>query len=218
MATAQVDTPFGTVGIAASARGVVEVSLTGPVLDVAAEPSLADADSDALASDIANRAAQQFAEYFAGQRREFDLPLDCPLLDGPDQASSEQGGAEQGGRDERPFRARALSALLDVPYGESVTYGELAAMAGSPRAARAAGTACSTNPLAIIIPCHRVLPVGGGVGSFGASLGSYAGGVEMKRWLLELEGWTAPQAGQKSQHQAGESTRPQPGPHTEAQP
>lgn len=62
-------------------------------------------------------------------------------------------------------------------------------MAGSPRAARAAGTACSTNPLAIIIPCHRVLPAGGGVGSFGASLGSYAGGREMKRWLLSIEGW-----------------------------
>ena len=72
-----------------------------------------------------------------------------------------------------------------MPYGQVVTYGELAEMAGSPRAARAAGSACATNPLGILIPCHRVVPASGGVGSFG----SYAGGREMKRWLLELEGW-----------------------------
>lgn len=165
MATAQVETTFGTLGVAASARGVVEVSLTGAVLD----DDTPGADSPEAAA-IAQEAAAQFAEYFAGQRREFDLPLDCPLFG------------------EDTFRARALMALREVGYGQAVTYGELAAMAGSPRAARAAGTACSTNPLAIIIPCHRVLPAGGGVGSFGASLGSYAGGREMKRWLLSIEG------------------------------
>ena len=116
---------------------------------------------------MAEQAAQQFREYFAGQRREFALPLDCDIFT------------------QDSFRARALTALRDVPYGQVVTYGELAEMAGSPRAARAAGSACATNPLGILIPCHRVVPASGGAGSFG----SYAGGREMKRWLLELEGW-----------------------------
>lgn len=161
MATAQVDIPFGTVGIATSARGVVEVNLSGPVLDDES-PSA----SSTAAQEVADLAAQQFREYFAGKRQEFDLPLDCELFT------------------QDSFRARALTALRDVPYGQLVTYGELAEMAGSPRAARAAGSACSTNPLGLIIPCHRVVPASGGVGSFGA----YAGGREMKRWLLELEG------------------------------
>lgn len=165
MAISQVETPFGAVGIAASADGVVEVNLSGPVLDD--DPSAHTPEAAA----VAERAAQQFREYFAGQRRVFDLPLDCELFE------------------QSSFRARALTALRDVPYGQWVTYGQLAEMAGSPRAARAAGTACATNPLGIIIPCHRVLPAGGGVGSFGGGVGSYAGGREMKRWLLELEGW-----------------------------
>lgn len=161
MAISQVETPFGVLGIATSARGVVEVNLLGPVLDD--DPSAADPEAQA----VAEQAAQQFREYFAGQRREFALPLDCDIFT------------------QDSFRARALTALRDVPYGQVVTYGELAEMAGSPRAARAAGSACATNPLGILIPCHRVVPASGGVGSFG----SYAGGREMKRWLLELEGW-----------------------------
>ncbi|QPR31406.1 methylated-DNA--[protein]-cysteine S-methyltransferase [Corynebacterium amycolatum] len=161
MAISQVETPFGVLGIATSARGVVEVNLLGPVLDD--DPSAADPEAQA----VAEQAAQQFREYFAGQRREFALPLDCDIFT------------------QDSFRARALTALRDVPYGQVVTYGELAEMTGSPRAARAAGSACATNPLGILIPCHRVVPASGGAGSFG----SYAGGREMKRWLLELEGW-----------------------------
>lgn len=161
MAISQVETPFGVLGIATSARGVVEVNLLGPVLDD--DPSAADPEAQA----VAEQAAQQFREYFAGQRREFALPLDCDIFT------------------QDSFRARALTALRDVPYGQVVTYGELAEMAGSPRAARVAGSACATNPLGILIPCHRVVPASGGAGSFG----SYAGGREMKRWLLELEGW-----------------------------
>lgn len=161
MAVSQVETPFGALGIATSARGVVEVNLLGPVLDD--DPSAADPEAQA----VAELAAQQFREYFSGQRREFALPLDCDIFT------------------QDSFRARALTALRDVPYGQVVTYGELAEMAGSPRAARAAGSACATNPLGILIPCHRVVPASGGAGSFG----SYAGGREMKRWLLELEGW-----------------------------
>lgn len=165
MAISQVETPFGVVGVAATARGVIEVSLSGPALDDESS------DHSPQAVDVAERAAQQLREYFTGSRREFDLPLDCALFT------------------QDTFRARALTALRAVPYGECVTYGQLAELAGSPRAARAAGSACATNPLAIIIPCHRVVPAAGGAGSFGASVGSYAGGKEMKRWLLELEGW-----------------------------
>jgi len=113
MVIAKVETPFGALGIATSARGVVEVNLLGPVLDD--DPSAADPEAQA----VAELAAQQFREYFAGQRREFALPLDCDVFT------------------QDSFRARALTALRDVPYGQVVTYGELAEMAGSPRAARA---------------------------------------------------------------------------------
>lgn len=160
MAIAQVETPFGVLGIATSARGVIEVNLGGPIpLDDAA---LTDRRSRIAAQELADAAAAQFRDYFAGKRTEFELPLDCALLE------------------EKSFRARVLKTLMTVGYGERVSYGELAAMAGSPRAARAAGTACSTNPLAIIIPCHRVVPARGG-------FGSYAGGEALKKWLLELE-------------------------------
>lgn len=160
MAIAQVETPFGVLGIATSTRGVVEVNLGGPIpLDDAAALS----DDDRLAAQsLADEAAKQFREYFKGERTDFELPLDCALFE------------------ENSFRARALTALMEVGYGERVSYGELAKMAGSPRAARAAGTACSTNPLAIIIPCHRVVPASGGIGSYG-------GGETLKKWLLELE-------------------------------
>jgi methylated-DNA-[protein]-cysteine S-methyltransferase len=81
-----------------------------------------------------------------------------------------------------PFRRAVLEALhRDVHRGETIRYGELAARAGNPRAARAAGTACATNPVPIVVPCHRVLPAGGGVGSYG-------GGPPRKVALLELEG------------------------------
>ena len=75
--------------------------------------------------------------------------------------------------------------MSGVPYGETVTYGGLAELAGFPKAARAAGTACSTNPLAMFIPCHRVVPASGGIGRYG-------GGESMKRALLELEGVVEP--------------------------
>lgn len=163
MATAEVKTPLGVIGIAASEHGIVEVSLNGPVMDV----DSGGAQNEHRAEAVVQRAAAQFAEYFSGERREFDLPLDNEVIEGAS------------------FRSRVLTAMLQVGYGEVVTYGELAEMAGSPRAARAAGTACSTNPLAIIIPCHRVVPAGGGVGSYG-------GGEEMKKWLLELEGSVTP--------------------------
>lgn len=101
----------------------------------------------------------QLEEYFAGNRKQFDLPLAPKGTD---------------------FQKRVWKALTDIPYGETRTYGEIAAAVGSPKAARAVGMANNKNPIGIIIPCHRVVGVDG-------KLVGYAGGMEKKEWLLNLE-------------------------------
>lgn len=103
---------------------------------------------------------RQLLEYFGGTRREFDLPL------------NPRG---------TPFREKVWKALLDIPYGETITYGQLAGRIGNPKAVRAVGQANHFNPISILIPCHRV------VGANGALTG-YGGGMELKQKLLELEG------------------------------
>lgn len=103
--------------------------------------------------------ARELGEYFTGKRKHFDVPL---------------------GFDGAPFQMKALLAARTVPYGGTTTYAALAAAAGNPRAARAAGRAMATNPLPILIPCHRVLYSSG-------KKQKYAGGPEMKNWILELE-------------------------------
>lgn len=102
---------------------------------------------------------KQLDEYFAGKRKNFDLPL-VPK------------GTE--------FQQKVWNALMEIPYGETRTYGEIAAAIGNPKAARAVGMANNKNPIGIIIPCHRV------VGANGKLVG-YAGGMEKKEWLLSLE-------------------------------
>lgn len=101
----------------------------------------------------------QLAAYFSGTRREFDLPL-APA------------GTE--------FQRRVWNALLEIPYGETWSYGELAARIGSPGAARAVGLANGRNPISVIVPCHRVIGADG-------SLTGYGGGMDRKRILLDLE-------------------------------
>lgn len=118
-------------------------------------PAMEENETDVLAE-----AEGQLNEYLSGRRARFDLPLD---YSGP------------------PFRTAVLEALLDIPMGEVRTYAEIAGAVGSPKAYRAVGSACAANPIPIIIPCHRVVPSTGGVGS-------YAGGSAMKRRLLEFEG------------------------------
>lgn len=110
-------------------------------------------------TELTDLAAQQLAEYFEGKRTAFDLPL------------SPVG---------TPFQMAVWQALLEIPYGETRSYGEIAAAIGNPKASRAVGMACNRNPIWIVIPCHRV------VGSNRALTG-YAGGLDMKRVLLELE-------------------------------
>lgn len=155
------DSPFGELLLAATPRGLVRVGLPSQ------EP-------DALLQDLASRvsprvleAPGQFDEarreldlYFEGRLRDFDLPLDWRLS--------------------KDFRRRALRAVARIPYGETRSYMQVARKAGNERAVRAAGTACGTNPIPIVVPCHRVLRSGGG-------LGGYGGGLPMKRSLLDME-------------------------------
>lgn len=139
-----VDTPVGQVGLVASDSGLVRVvfgAVNGP------------------GNEVTQQAAAELEEYFAGERREFTVPLERAVTG---------------------FRAAVQEALSDIAYGGTESYSELAARVGNPRAVRAVGSACATNPLPIIVPCHRVLRSDG-------SLGGYAGGVAMKRHLLDLE-------------------------------
>lgn len=113
---------------------------------------------------LLRQAVQELDEYFAGRRREFTVPL-------------RPGGT--------PFQQEVWAALLTVPYGRTVSYRDIAAQIGRPSAARAVGGANGSNPLPILIPCHRVIAAGG-------SLGGYSLGLEVKRRLLELEGVRLP--------------------------
>lgn len=108
---------------------------------------------------VLEETVKQLGEYFSGERREFTIPLQAEGTD---------------------FQRAVWSVLQTIPYGETVTYGEIARMLGNPKAVRAVGGANHRNPIAIIVPCHRV------IGSDG-SLAGYAGGLAVKRFLLELE-------------------------------
>jgi methylated-DNA-[protein]-cysteine S-methyltransferase len=117
-------------------------------------------DAPDKAVDLAQRAAEKIKRYFDGEVISFDEPLD--LADAPE------------------FFARVWTELRKVPRGETISYGELARRSGNPRAARAVGTAMATNPVPIIVPCHRVIRSDGSIGGFG-------GGLAMKQRMLELE-------------------------------
>ena len=112
-----------------------------------------------IPSPVSELTARQLREYFSGMRKTFDLPI-----------------APMG----TPFQMAVWRALCEIPYGETRTYGEIAAAIGNPKAGRAVGMACNRNPLWIVVPCHRV------VGSCG-NLTGYAGGLDLKRSLLQLE-------------------------------
>lgn len=157
--------PIGTLLLAATPRGLVRVALPTEHEDTVLQ-DLADRLSPRILRHHArlDAVAAELDEYFAGRRRTFDLPLDMRLC--------------------RGFRREVLGALRQVGYGTTASYAQLAADAGRPRAVRAAATACATNPLPLVIPCHRVVRSDG-------SLGGYGGGAAMKRALLSLEGgWT----------------------------
>lgn len=122
-------------------------------------PDLEPLPRRVVQTPLLQEAEEQLTEYFAGVRREFDLPL-----------------APKG----TPFQQAVWAELLKIPYGETRTYGQLAAALGKPKASRAVGSACHCNPIGILIPCHRVVGANG-------SLTGYAGGLDVKEYLLELE-------------------------------
>jgi methylated-DNA-[protein]-cysteine S-methyltransferase len=154
------DTPVGPLLVAVTERGLCRISYDP-------EP---EREAEQLARTFGMRVLRaprpidpvrrELEEYFEGDRREFDLPVDLR------------------GRSE--FSRIVLEQLARVPYGEVTTYGSLAARTGRPRAARAVGTIMNRNPIPIVLPCHRV------VGSTGSLVG-YGGGLERKRQLLDLE-------------------------------
>jgi methylated-DNA-[protein]-cysteine S-methyltransferase len=160
-----VDSPIGVLLVAATDRGLVRVSFRQERHDdvlndlvVRISPRVLEAPAQL------EEVRRELEQYFEGERREFELPLDWRLS--------------------RGFRCEVLRKLVRVPYGETATYAEMAIRAGRPRAYRAAGSACGSNPMPIVVPCHRVVPSAGG-------LGNYGGGVDVKKYLLELEGAVA---------------------------
>ena len=157
------DSPYGPILVAATERGVVRLGLPNKNFDVLL---------DAIAAGVSPRVIEQRArldpvlaeldEYFEGQRHEFSADVDWQLVRGD-------------------FGRRVLSETARIPYGQTLSYGQVAELAGNPRAFRAAGSALGANPIPVIVPCHRILRAGGEVGD-------YDGGSEMKRSLLEMEG------------------------------
>ncbi len=155
------DSPVGSLLLAATPAGLVRVAYESAGHD-AALAMLAERVSPRIlhAPGRLDPVARQLDEYFAGTRRSFDVPLDLRLASG--------------------FRRAVLDHLTAIGYGRTESYAEVAAAAGSPRAVRAVGTACATNPVPVVLPCHRVVRSDG-------SPGGYAGGPAAKQTLLALE-------------------------------
>nr|WP_223173503.1 methylated-DNA--[protein]-cysteine S-methyltransferase [Georgenia yuyongxinii] len=155
------DTTLGQLLLAATGAGLVRVAFDTEDHDEVLA-GLAQRVSPRILRAPArlDRAARQVEEYLGGRRRAFDLPVDLRLATG--------------------FRREVLDHLPAIPFGQTESYAEVAAATGRPRAVRAVGTACATNPVPLVVPCHRVLRSDG-------SLGGYLGGPEIKRRLLELE-------------------------------
>ena len=158
-----VDSPVGSLLIAATPVGLVRLAFGSEGHDVVLQ-NLSDRVSSRLlhAPKRLDAAARQLDEYFAGRRHSFDVPLDWQLSKG--------------------FRRVVLAHLaVDIGYGTTASYGTLARLSGSPKAVRAVGTTCATNPIPVVVPCHRIVRSDG-------SLGGYRGGPAAKRALLDLEG------------------------------
>ena len=156
------DSPIGTLLIAATEKGLVRISFPteteGIVLDELARrisPRVLKAPRKVAP------VVRELDQYFAGRRKVFDVPLDWQLVG--------------------PYARKVLRATARIPFGKVSTYREVAGKAGNPAASRAAGNALGSNPIPVVVPCHRVLRTGGG-------LGGYGGGLDVKELLLRLEG------------------------------
>ena len=158
------DSPFGRLLVAATSRGLVRLAYEYEPPDHVLE-ELAESISPRVLEvpDRLDEVRRELEEYFVGERHRFDVPVDWTLV-------------------MEGFSRRVLQATARVPFGRVTTYGDVARRAGSPRAARAAGNALGSNPIPIVVPCHRVIRSGGELGGYGG------GGPERKAFLLRLEG------------------------------
>jgi len=167
MASFTVEVPFGVLFAEVTPKGLRRLDFMAglrepPLRRSAQEPRESDvAPMSPEEQAIAGALETELREYFAGELRDFDIPLDIAT------------GSE--------FRRRVWQAVSAIPYGETLSYAEVAAEAGNPSAYRAAGSACGANPIVILIPCHRV------VGS-DRRLHGFGGGLDTKAWLLQHEG------------------------------
>lgn len=157
-----VDSPIGTLLVATTDEGLVRISFHSEAEDLVLE-ELARRVSPRVVKAPRRVAAvaRELDEYFAGRRKDFDVPLDWRLVG--------------------PYARKVLTATAAIPFGQVSTYREVARKAGNPAASRAAGNALGSNPIPVVVPCHRVLRTGGG-------LGGYGGGLDVKELLLRLEG------------------------------
>jgi len=153
------NTPIGSIEVLASDEGLVRVNLLGR------EPTFSEKDYPIIESSITKQTINQILEYLSGQRREFSLKIDWMVS--------------------TPFQKQVLLRAMQIPYGQIMTYGALAAELGKPAASRAIGGVMARNPLPIVIPCHRVVAADGRLTGYSA-----ADGIQTKQWLLELEGHT----------------------------
>ena len=156
-----VDSPGGPLLLAATPRGLVRIAYDTEDHDRVLETLAGRLSPRVLhAPKRLDTAARELEEYFGGQRRAFDLPLDRSLAHG--------------------FRLLVQQNLPSIGYGQTRSYGQVAELVGNPKAVRAVGTACATNPLPVVVPCHRI------IGADGALVG-FGGGLPRKRFLLDLE-------------------------------
>ncbi|MGH2710629.1 MAG: methylated-DNA--[protein]-cysteine S-methyltransferase [Actinomycetota bacterium] len=162
IAYTETDSPFGPLFVAVTRRGLVRLAYPNEDRDEVLEELSADVSPRVLESPVQlDEVRRQLDEYFAQRAQGFDLEIDYALTHG--------------------FTRKVLRATARIPYGELTTYRVVATRAGSPRGSRAAGNALGSNPIPIVVPCHRVIHTSGG-------LGGYTGGLDRKEFLLHLEG------------------------------
>jgi len=159
------ESPFGRIYLAVSVHGLFKVSSESQTINQFAEEieEIYPSVEIIFNNDFLSELIMQFDDYFSGKRHNIDFPLDLNSM--------------------TPFGKKVLTALSKIGYGETLSYGELAFLSGSPRASRAVGTVMSKNPLPIVIPCHRVISASG-------KIGGYTGGLHKKRLLMTIEGIT----------------------------
>src|SRR5690554_2024870 len=156
-----VDSPLGELLLVASGAGLVRLAFENEDRDAVLATLAARLSPRILESPgRIDRAARELEEYFAGRRRSFDVPVDLSLTSG--------------------FRRAVVEYLGQIEFGRTASYAQVALAVGNPRAVRAVGTACATNPVPLFVPCHRVVRSDG-------TFGAYRGGHEAKRYLLDLE-------------------------------